>query len=323
MNTMVYDLIIIGAGPAGISACLYAARQKLKFLCVTKDIGGLANFIPEIDTYLGYHYMSGFELVKKFREHLRDYGVQACVGGVKSIQKTRAERSPTGRSRTRSARERKNFLVTADCGRYETKSILIATGRGFKKLSVKGEAEFENKGLSHCAACDGPLFKDKVVAVIGGGKSGLLSAMFLLKIAKKIYLLEKNPRLSESHVNPDVISAIKKSKKVEIITNANTTEILGNKFVTGLNYKQNEKTKTLNVGGVFVEIGYVPHNDFLKGFVKLNARGEIIINKENETSVRGIFAAGDCTDVQEKQVIVAAGEGAKACLSALTYIMEQ
>src|SRR3989344_3908149 len=108
MNTMVYDLIIIGAGPAGISACLYAARQKLKFLCVTKDIGGLANFIPEIDTYLGYHYMSGFELVKKFREHLRDYGVQACVGGVKSIQK-----------------RGKNFLVTADCGRDETKSILI------------------------------------------------------------------------------------------------------------------------------------------------------------------------------------------------------
>ncbi len=302
---MAYDLVIIGAGPAGISACLYAARQKLKFVCIAKDIGGLANFIPEIDTYLGYHYMSGYELVKKFREHLRDYDVEACIGSVKSIKK-----------------RGKNFFVDADCGKYDAKSVLIATGRGFKRLGVDGENEFENRGLSHCAACDGPLFKDKVVAVVGGGKSGLLSTMFLLKIAKKIYLLEKNSKIGENHVSPDIISAIKKSKKVEIITNADTTAILGSKFVTGLKYKQGEKIKVLNLSGVFVEIGYVPHTDFLRGFVRLNYRGEIIIDKENETSVKGVFAAGDCTDIQEKQVIVATGEGAKACMSALTYITE-
>jgi thioredoxin reductase len=301
---MMYDLIIIGAGPAGISAALYAARQKLNFLVITKDIGGLANFIPTLKTYLGWHYTTGFDMVQKFKEHLSDYKVPIKTGeAIRNISKAKA-----------------GFCVTTEKKDYFAKVVIIASGRRFKRLGLPSEKAYENKGLSYCAACDGPVFRNKTVAIIGGGRSGIFSALFMLSLAKKIYLIEKEPKIKDEPALREALRAINASKKVEIITGADTKEILGNKFVNSIRISRAGKKKVLSVRGIFVEIGYEPNTDFLKGFAKLNKRGEIVIDKNNMSSVRGMFAAGDVTDVPEKQVIVSVGEGAKATLSAIMYL---
>ncbi len=299
-----YDLIIIGAGPAGISAALYAARQKLNFLVLTEDIGGLANFVPSLKTYLGIHYISGYDLVSKFKEHLKDFKVPLKTGtDVKEIRKLK-----------------KGFLIKTNKGEYESKAVIISSGRRFKKLEIKGEKEFEGKGLSFCAACEGPMFRDKTVAIIGGGRSGLFSCLFMLSLAKKIYLVEKEDRIKESGGLREVTRIIKSNPKVEIVTGAYPKEIIGNRFVNSIKIVENNRDKILKVDGVFVEIGYEPNTNFLKNLVKLNDRKEIIIDKTNMSSMKGIFAAGDVTDIPEKQVIVSVGEGAKAVLSAILFL---
>jgi len=185
---------------------------------------------------------------------------------------------------------------------------------------VKGEKEFFEKGVSECATCDGIMFKDKVVAVVGGGRSGILSTMFLIRIAKKIYLIEQNEELGGTEAWREIV---RNAKNVEIMTSTKVLEILGNKFVNRIKILKNGKKEILPVEGVFVSIGYVPHTQFVKNLVKLNNRGEIMIDKENRTSCKGIFAAGDCTDISEKQVIVATGEGAKAMMEVVEYLAEQ
>ena len=301
---MVYDLIIIGAGPAGISAALYAASQKLNFLVLTKDIGGLANFVPELKTYLGIYYVHGYELVKKFREHLKEFNVPLKEGI--DVQELR--------------QGKKGFTVKTNKGDYESKVVIIASGRKFKKLGVSGEKEFEGKGLSFCAACEGPLFKDKNIAIIGAGRSGLFSCLFMLSMAKKIYLIEKEKEIKESGGLKEAAKIARNSPKIEILTGAETKEIMGNRFVNSIKIVKNKKEKILKVDGVFVEIGYEPNTGFAKNLIELNNRGEVIIDKKNMSDVPGIFAAGDVTDLHEKQVIVAVGEGAKAVLSAILYL---
>ena len=299
-----YDLIIIGAGPAGISAALYAARQKLNFLVLTKDIGGLANFVPELKTYLGIYYVHGYELVNKFREHLKEFKVPVKEGvEVSQIKKLK-----------------KGFLVKANGGNYTTKSVIVASGRRFKKLGVKGEKGFEGKGLSFCAACEGPMFRDKTVAIIGAGRSGLFSCLFMLSIAKKIYLIEKGEKIKEGGGLREVAKIVRGSPKVEIITGAETRKVMGNKFVNSIMFTKDKKENVLKVDGVFVEIGYEPNTDFAKDVVKLNDRKEIVIDKNNMANIKSVFAAGDVTDIPEKQVIVSVGEGAKAVLSAILYL---
>ena len=297
---MIFDLIIIGAGPAGIAASLYAARQNLNFLIISKDIGGQANLIPDIETYLGYHYITGSEIVKRFQEHLKDYNVRFVYSDVKKLEK-----------------QKDCFVVRTNITSFRSRVLVIATGRVNKKLKVKGESEYANKGLSYCAACDGPLFKNKTVAVIGGGKSGLFSTFYILKISQKIYLIEENKELTGPEF---LIPRILKHEKVEILTNTKVLEVIGNKIVNKLKVKQGNKIKTLPLEGIFVEIGYEPNLPFLNGLVKINNKKEIVVDKECSTSMQGIFAAGDVTDINEKQVIVAAGEGAKALMSALTYL---
>jgi alkyl hydroperoxide reductase subunit F len=300
-----YDLIIIGGGPAGMSAALYAARQKLNFLLITRDIGGFANYIIELKSYPGIAaYISGYELVKKFTEQLHRLNVPVREGeGVKSIKTLKG-----------------GFVVSTEKENYETKTILVATGRRFKRLEIKGEREFEGKGLSYCAVCDGPLFKEKPIAVIGGGRSGIYSSLFLLKIAKKIFIIEKEADIKESGGLKQAAMVLRESPKVEIVANAMPVEILGDKFAKGVRIKRNGNEETITTDAIFVEIGYEPNTGFLKDLAELNNRGEIIIDKNNMSDVPGIFAAGDVTDLHEKQVIVAVGEGAKAALSAIMYL---
>lgn len=296
---MLYDVIIIGGGPAGMAAALYAARQRLKFLLLAESLGGMANYVPEVKTFLGYYYLSGYDLIEKFKEHIKKYNV------------------PTIEEKVLAVKKRGFFEATTQKKTYHTKTIIIATGRRFKQLNIPGEEKYLGKGVSLCTACDGPLFKDKEVAVIGGGRSGLFGTLFLLRIAKKIYLIEKDNHLKTSGGLQHIADTLTQNKKVKILLNTQVTKIIGNKFVYSL-VLQNKKH--LPIQGVFVEIGYIPNTNFFKHLIKTNNRGEIIVDEECRTSCQGIFAAGDVTQVKEKQVMVACGEGIKALLSALTYL---
>ena len=287
-----YDAIIIGAGPAGISAAVYAARKRMDFLVISKNIGGQTLLSSSVENYLSYSSIKGVELVKKFEEHMKEYNIKLKYDKVLSVKK-----------------KEKGFVVKTKDKSYETKTVLIASGKKPRLLNVPGEKEFSGKGVTYCATCDAPLFRDKEVAVIGGGNSALDACIQLIKIAKKVYLIT-------TEIRGDAITLEKIKGKAEIITNAEVKEIKGDAMVTGIKIKQKE----IAVQGVFIEIGYVPDVDFAKGLVELNNYNEIKINKDNETNIPGIFAAGDVTDVKEKQIVIAAGEGSKALLSLFSYL---
>lgn len=295
-----YDLIIIGAGPAGITAAVYAARKRLNFLVLTGDIGGQTAWSGDIENYTGYQFISGPDLTAKFEEHMRRYGVP-----VKEVEEA------VGMERAGNA-----IKVRTAKGEYEAKTAIIASGKTSRELGVPGEKEFRNRGLTYCATCDGPLFSGKTVAVIGGGNSALDAALQLVKIAKHVYLVNINPQLGGDAIMRE---KVEKDSVVTVMNNARITAVLGSKMVNAIKVKREGAEETLAVEGVFVEIGLVPNSAFIKD-VRKNEYGEIVINCRNETSIPGIFAAGDVTDVPEKQIVIAAGEGSKAALAAFRYL---
>ena len=296
----IYELIIIGAGPAGITAGIYAARKKIDFIIITKDIGGQASLSWEIENYIGYQFITGPELVEKFIEHIKEFNVEI------------KENEPVKKI----LREDKIFKIISDKNEYLSKTIIISTGRKPKKLGVKGEDEFKNKGLTYCATCDAPLFRDKEVAVIGGGNAGLDAVIQLSRIARKIYLIEIKNELTGDKF---VIEKIKNIKNVEIMTGTKIKEIKGDKFVEGIRIEKEGKETEIKVKGIFVEIGSIPNSEIIN-FVEKNEYGEIIVDCKNKTSFPGVFSAGDVTNVFAKQIIVACGEGAKASISSFEYL---
>ncbi|MCM8820030.1 MAG: FAD-dependent oxidoreductase [Candidatus Omnitrophica bacterium] len=298
-----YDSIIIGAGPAGITASVYAARKKMDFLVITKDIGGQAALSGDVENYTGYQFISGPELVAKFEEHLRKFNIF-----IKENEEV-----------VELKKENNLVLVKTKKDVYTAKTAIVASGKRSKELNVVGEKEFKNRGLTYCATCDAPLFADKNVAVIGGGNSALDAVFQLMKIAKEIYLINNTSSLGG---DPIMREKVEESKRVKIFNNSEVLEILGDKFVEGIKIRKDKDIKELSVEGVFVEIGLIPNSEFVKD-VKKNQFGEIKINCKNETSIAGIFACGDVTDVPEKQIIVACGEGAKAALSAFRFLFMQ
>jgi len=297
----IYDLIIIGAGPAGITATVYAARKKMDFLVITGDIGGQTAWSSDIENYTGYQFISGPDLVQKFEEHMRSYHTNVKEGeGVTEVEKSAGL-----------------VLVKTDKGlEYQAKSVIIASGKRSRELNVPGEKEYRNKGVSYCATCDGPIFSAKDVAIIGGGNSALDACLQLIRIARQVYIINNVPQLAGDAIMRQKVEA---AANVSIFNNSKVTAVLGDKMVKAIRINQEGEEKTLSVQGVFVEIGLIPNSDFVKG-VEKNAQGEIIINNRNATNIPGIFAAGDVTDVAEKQIIIAAGEGSKACLSAFRYL---
>ena len=298
-----YDLIIIGAGPAGITSSVYAARKRINFLVITKDIGGQAALSADVENYTGYQFVTGPELVAKFEEHMRKFDfVLKENEAVRDIVKS----------------DEKTVTVSTDKGVYETRTAIISSGKKSKELNVAGENEFKNRGVSYCATCDAPVFADKDVAVIGGGNSALDAAMQLIKIARRVYIINIGAQLTGDEVMRE---ALYNSKKVEVMNNTAVSAILGDKFVSGIRVKRGGKEEALSVQGVFVEIGLIPNTEFVKG-VERNSLGEIKVNSSNETSIPGIFAAGDATDVPAKQIIIAAGEGAKAAIAASRYLAQ-
>jgi alkyl hydroperoxide reductase subunit F len=299
---MIYDLIIIGAGPAGITASIYAARKKMDILVITKDVGGQAAWSGDIENYTGYQFITGPELVDKFQEHMQKFDIK-----LKENEEVIELR-----------RKDNLILVKTDKGAYETESVIIASGKRSKELSVPGEKEFKNRGLTYCATCDGPLFAGKDVAVIGAGNSALDAALQLIKIARHIYIINITSALDGDSI---MRQKVESTQNITVLNNTQVTAVVGEKMVSGIKIEEKEKEKLLPVQGVFVEIGLMPNSEFAKDIQK-NERQEIKVNSQNATNIPGVFAAGDVTDVPEKQIIVAAGEGAKACLSAFRYLAQ-
>ncbi|MDP2912881.1 MAG: FAD-dependent oxidoreductase [Candidatus Omnitrophota bacterium] len=295
-----YDLIIIGAGPAGITAAVYAARKRLQFLVLTGDIGGQAAWSGDIENYTGYQFITGPDLTAKFEEHMRKYNVP-----VKEREEALEVKKTGGAIKVRTAK-----------GEYESKTVIIASGKVSKELGVPGEKEFKNKGLTYCATCDGPLFGGKAVAVIGGGNSALDAALQLIKIARHVYMINITPYLGGDAI---MRQKVESSEVVTVINNARVTAVVGDNMVSGIMIKREERIEPLAVQGVFVEIGLKPNSGFAKD-VEKNEYDEIKVNCLNQTNVPGIFAAGDVTDVPEKQIVIAAGEGSKAALAAFKYL---
>jgi len=301
----IYDLIIIGAGPGGITAAIYAARNKMNFLVISMDIGGQMNWSSEVDNYPGMPDLTGIQITTKFFEHMKDYDIKVKKEEVIDLSK-----------------KGNICIVKTKKYAYKSKAVIIVTGKKPKKLNVPGEEELAGKGLSYCATCDAPLYKGKITAILGSGNSGLEAALFLSKYSKKVYIMDILEKIrGEPYLRQKVLA----NKKIIFIPKAKTKKILGKGKVEGLVYESDGKETTLKVDGIFVEIGLITKVNFAKS-VKKNQWGEIMIfrstktHEENMTNIPGIFAAGDVTDIPSKQIIVAAGEGGKAVLAAFDYI---
>lgn len=295
-----YDLIIIGGGPAGITASVYAARKNMNFLLITKDIGGQASLSYKVENYTGFQFITGPDLVERFHDHLKNYNI-----------KLKEDEAVTG-----IAQKNDFFVIQTDKTTYETKTVLIASGKKSRELGVPGESAYKNKGVTYCATCDAPLFAGKEVAVVGGGNSALDAALQLEKITKKIYIIN-----ILSHLTGDLIlqDKLKKYSHIEVLNNSQIKKITGEKFVTGILVQTNNNERSIPVQGVFVEIGLIPNTQFAE-IVKKNKIDEIIVNCAAETNIKGIFAAGDVTTIPDKQIIIAAGDGSKAVLGAYRYL---
>jgi len=302
-----YDLIIIGGGPAGITAGIYAARQKLNTLLITKAFGGqVARKAVAIENYPGFEEISGLELIQKLEKHLRKQKIDIERDEVTKLKKIGNH----------------FFVQTKSKNRFQSKAIIVASGADPRPLEVEGEKKYIGRGLSYCPTCDGPLFEKKTVAVIGGGNSAFEAAIFLSKIAKKIYILEYGEKVGADQINQE---RVKKTGKVEIITNAALKKINGKQFINSIVYQDRitNKEKTLPLSGVFVEIGSQPATSFVKGLVDFNEKDEIKVNPfTGETKTPGLFAAGDADEVPYKQIVIAAGEGAKTALSVYNYLQK-
>lgn len=302
MADKIYDVIIIGGGPAGLSAAIYASRRALKTLVISKDIGGQAALTDEIENYPGFESIGGLELTAKFKAQAEKFGTEFLANEIVDIKK-----------------KNKIFVIkTVDGQEIDTKTVILAFGLTPRSLNVLGEKELTGRGVSYCATCDGPLYRDKITVVAGGGNSALDAAEFLSRIAKKVYLIHRRDEFKAEQV---LIDQVKAAQNIEIIYNANIVEIKGDKRVESLVYQTSEGSKSeIKIDGLFIEIGYVAKTDWLAELLKLNERQEIIISRDCETSVPGILAAGDISDITYKQVVISAGEGAKAALQAYRYI---
>ncbi len=318
-----YDLIIIGGSAAATAAGIYAVRRNLNFKIISKDFGGEVATSGEIDNYPGIPDTNGIELTDKFLKHLKDYKVAPELGvEVEKISRQEdgafcitAKKGEEPKIAAEKIDEKENGRRVCD---YVAKTIIIATGVRPRELGAPGDKEYRNKGVSYCTVCDGPIMKDKITATIGGGNSALESGLMMAAIAKKHYMINKNPQFKGDQILIDNLLA---KKNVEIIYNAGTTQILGDEFVAGLKYKDEKgEEKELKVDGVFIHIGMIPNSVLAPDEVEKNDFGEIMVNKNCETNIPGLYAAGDVTDVPHKQIVIAAGQGTCALLSAVNYL---
>jgi alkyl hydroperoxide reductase subunit F len=293
----------VGGGPAGLAATVYAARKRLNTLLITKDIGGQVNLTTGVENYLGYQFIEGHELISKFQEQVNQFPIDQKIGSnVSQVKKINSD-----------------FEIISENGeKFQSKAVLITTGKRPRRLNVPGEAELTGHGVTYCSVCDGPIFAGQRVAVIGGGNSALEAALDTVKIAEWVELVSIAPLTGD----PILIEKLVEAKNLTMFLEHEVKEIIGAKFVEGIviQHLGSKETKRLDVTGVFIEIGLIPNSEPVKELMTLNKAGEIPVDCQSETSVTGLFAAGDVTTVPEKQIVVAAGEGAKAALRAHRYL---
>ena len=303
MDKTGYDLLIIGAGPAGMTAAVYTARKGLRTLVVSKDIGGQVNWTTLVENYMGYEKIEGPELMRRFKDQMQSDNLLFIEDEVISLR-----------------RDGESFIITGKTtGEHWGKTVIVATGKRPRMLGIQGEEEFRGKGVSYCSTCDAPLFRDAPVVVVGGGNSGVQAVLNLLAInAQEVYLIT-DFQLTADQV---LVERIKDEDKVKVYLNHLVTEIFGDTMVTGVKIKSRKTSEEqiLSVQGVFIQIGLEPNSEFLNE-LKKNERGELVIDCHCQTNVPGVFAAGDVTHIPEKQIIVASGEGAKAALKAWDYLI--
>ncbi len=304
-----YDLIIVGGAGAGMAAGIYAARRALKTLIITKNVGGQALETDKIENYPGYLKISGSKLMENFQKQAMKSGAEIVFGSATEIKE-----------------ENKEFVVKTDSAKYRSKSIILAFGKAPRSLDVLGENKFVGNGVSYCTTCDLPLYKNKTIAIVGGGNSALEGALYGSEIAKKVYLIH---RRDEFRGFECLAEQVKKKKNVELVLNSVVEKITGDEKVKSVVVKdlRTNKTKELVMDGIFIEIGLEVKTDFVKDLVKIDEKGQIVINNRCETyypnrdEIRaGVFAAGDVTNTPFKQIVVAAGEGCKAALQSYNYI---
>ncbi len=293
-----YDLAIVGGGPAGVAAGVYAARKNLRTIFITKDWESQSVVSEGIENWIGTVKIAGKDFSKSLEEHLRAYaGTAVDVKVGESVEKIEA-----------------GFKITTNKGSYEAKTVLITTGSMRKKLEAKGADDFEHKGLTYCASCDGPLFSGQDVVVLGGGNAALETAAQLLAYCKTVTIIQRSDAFS---ADPVTVEKVSQHPNFKIVKNAKLEEVLGEKFVTGIKYNG----IVLPTAAIFVEIGSIPTTYFAKDLVKLNENGNVIVDPRTQrTSVEGIWAAGDCTDGLYHQNNIAAGDAVKALEDIYLYL---
>lgn len=299
-----FDILVIGGGPGGASAAIYAARKGIRTGIVAERFGGQIQDTATIENFIGTKAIEGSQLANNLAEHVKEYDIDVM-------------------SSQRAVGLKKNDYVEIELengATLKSKAVVIATGASWRKIGVPGEEEYRNKGVAYCPHCDGPLFEGKRVAVIGGGNSGIEAAIDLAGITEHVTVLEFADELKADSVLQD---RVKELSNVDIITNAQTTEITGDETVNGIKYIDRETNEEhhIELEGVFVQIGLVPNTDWLGDAVERNRFGEIVVDRNGKTNVEGVFAAGDCTDETYKQIIISMGASATASLSAFDYIV--
>ncbi|MFH1478274.1 MAG: thioredoxin-disulfide reductase [Candidatus Omnitrophota bacterium] len=305
---MIYDVIIIGGGPAGLTASLYSSRARLKTLVIESYMVAVQAVLTEkIENYPGFPGgIGGFELIENFKKQSREFGSEFIIGDVKNIEETIQD-------------NKRYFNVITDDKSFTALSIIIASGAKLKELGVEGEKKFQGRGVSYCATCDGAFFKDKDIVVIGGGDTAVEEALFLTRFGKKVTLIHRKDRLRATKVLQERAF---ENKKLDIIWDSTLVKILGKDKIESCllkNIKTNEE-KSIECSGVFIFVGYIPNASFSKDILKLDKDGYIITDKEMGTSKKGIFACGDCTSKRLRQVVTACGDGATASFSAQAYV---
>lgn len=304
---MKYDVIIIGGGASGLTAAIYTSRRAMTTLVVSQDVGGQASTTPDVENYPGFESINGLELMMKFKNQAEKFGAEFVLDEIKKVEKN-ADGS---------------FTVRTASTSYAAATVILAFGLSHRHLGVPGEDRLTGRGVTYCATCDAPLYKGKTVVVVGGGNSALDATLYLSKIAAKVYLVH---RRQEFNGESFLVDQLKEAANVELVLNATVTEIKGDQRVTSVivaDVDDVQKAREIATDGVFIEIGFVVKADFVKGLVEVDARNQIKISPDCETSVPGMFAAGDVTTVTYKQIVVSAGEGCKAALQAYLYLQKK
>jgi alkyl hydroperoxide reductase subunit F len=305
-HEILYDVMIIGLGPAGMTAAIYASRKGLTTLVLSKDVGGQLNITAELENYPGYSYIEAQDLINQFEEHVDRFDVTKVIGeDIVAVE----------------IGEKIKVVSTEAGNTYQGRTLIVASGKVPRPLGIPGEERLLGKGVAYCATCDAPFYKNKVIAVAGGGNSALEAAGDLDRFANKVYLLIRD----DFSADQILIDRVKRMKKVEILKGYEALELIGKDQVEGVRIKNrtDDSESLLDISGIFVEVGLLPNTGFIMDALDVNEIGEILVNCQTETGAPGVFAAGDVTNVRDKYIVVAAGEGAKAALRANEYIMSK